>query len=239
MNTRSTMEAEFLALDKVDEEAEWLRSFLKGIPLWSKLVTAVCRHCDGMAILNRAKNHIYNGKSRHVRRRHNMIKDLLRNGIITIDYIKSKENIDNPLTKGLCKEQVIFTSSGEYYGIFLIGITYTRLMCGGIFGNQMAKVAVEEKKHEVECFIRIIITSSKLITQIIAVRLLENGDSVVHVHNESQSVIIWYTKDMGEECSERVTYTLRGLQKAKLTLKDVVKYGDEKSKLLLCEEIQW
>ena len=27
----------------------------------------------------------------------------------------------------------------EYYGIFLIGITYTRLMCGRIFGNQMAK----------------------------------------------------------------------------------------------------
>ncbi|GJT32531.1 ribosomal protein L9/RNase H1 [Tanacetum coccineum] len=27
----------------------------------------------------------------------------------------------------------------EYYGIFLIGITYTRLMCGSIFGNQMAK----------------------------------------------------------------------------------------------------
>nr|GEV23333.1 hypothetical protein [Tanacetum cinerariifolium] len=27
----------------------------------------------------------------------------------------------------------------EYYGIFLIGITYTRLMCGRIFGNQTAK----------------------------------------------------------------------------------------------------
>ncbi|GKB05342.1 hypothetical protein Tco_0833537 [Tanacetum coccineum] len=60
-------------------------------------------------------------------------------------------------------------------------------------------------------------------------------DSVVHVHNESQSVIIWYTKDMGEEYHERVTYTLRGLQKVKLTPKDIVKYGDEKSKLLFCE----
>ena len=27
----------------------------------------------------------------------------------------------------------------EYYGIVLIRITYTRLMCGRIFGNQMAK----------------------------------------------------------------------------------------------------
>ncbi|GKC36307.1 BRCT domain-containing protein [Tanacetum coccineum] len=57
VNTRSTMEAEFVALDKAVEEAEWIRSFLKA----------------------------------------------------------------------------------EYYGMFLIGITYTRLMYGRIFGNQMAK----------------------------------------------------------------------------------------------------
>ncbi|GJT76306.1 ATP phosphoribosyltransferase 1, chloroplastic [Tanacetum coccineum] len=139
VNTRSTMEAEFVALDKAAEEVEWLRSFLEGIPLWPKPVTAVCIHCDSMAALTRAKNHIYNGKSRHIRRRHNTIKDLLRNGIISIDYVKSKENIPDPLTKGLCREQVIFTSRVEYYGIFLIGITYTRLMCGRIFGNQMAK----------------------------------------------------------------------------------------------------
>nr|GEV42418.1 peroxidase 72 [Tanacetum cinerariifolium] len=139
VNTRSTMEAAFVALDKATEEAEWLRSFLEGIPLWPKPVTAVCIDCDIMAALTRAKNHIYNGKSRHIRCRHNTIKDLLRNVIISIDYVKSKENIVDPLTKGLCKEQVIFTSRVEYYGIFLIGITYTRLMCGRIFGNQMAK----------------------------------------------------------------------------------------------------
>ncbi|GJU56829.1 retrovirus-related pol polyprotein from transposon TNT 1-94, partial [Tanacetum coccineum] len=33
VNTRSTMEAEFVALDKAAEEAEWLRSFLEGFPL--------------------------------------------------------------------------------------------------------------------------------------------------------------------------------------------------------------
>ncbi|KAL6204788.1 hypothetical protein ACLB2K_022055 [Fragaria x ananassa] len=40
VNTRSTMEAEFVALDKVAEEAEWLKGFLEGIPLWPKPVTA-------------------------------------------------------------------------------------------------------------------------------------------------------------------------------------------------------
>ncbi|GJW28797.1 ribonuclease H-like domain-containing protein [Tanacetum coccineum] len=78
-------------------------------------------------------------KGSKARIRRNTIKDLLGNGIIYIDYVKSKENIADPLTKGLCREQVIFTSRAECYIIFLIGITYTRLMCGRIFGNQMAK----------------------------------------------------------------------------------------------------
>nr|GEZ51610.1 ATP phosphoribosyltransferase 1, chloroplastic [Tanacetum cinerariifolium] len=111
VNTISTMEAKLVALDKVDE-VEWLRSFLEGIPLWPTHVTVVCIHCESMAALTRAKNHIYNDKSRHIRRRHNTIKDMLRNGIISIDYVKSKENIADDLTKVLCRGQVIFTSSG-------------------------------------------------------------------------------------------------------------------------------
>ncbi|KAJ9539459.1 LOW QUALITY PROTEIN: hypothetical protein OSB04_032192 [Centaurea solstitialis] len=112
VNTRSTMEAEFVALNKAAEQAEWLKSFLKGIPLWPKPIIVICIYCDSMAALTRANNQIYNGKSRHIRRRHNTIKDLLKNGIIFIDYIKSKANIADPLTKGLNREQVIFTSRG-------------------------------------------------------------------------------------------------------------------------------
>jgi hypothetical protein len=101
VNTRSTIEAEFIALDK-------LQSFLKSIPLWPKPVTSICIHCDNMVSLTKAKNQIYNGKSRHIKRRHNTICDLLKNGIISIDYVKSKENIVDPLTKGLNREQVIY-----------------------------------------------------------------------------------------------------------------------------------
>nr|GEU82394.1 putative reverse transcriptase domain-containing protein [Tanacetum cinerariifolium] len=116
----------------VDEEPQTYKAAMESSesPYWKEAIKAA---------LTRAKNQIYNGKSRHIRRRHNTIKDLLRNRIISIDYVKSKENIVDPLTKGLCREQVIFTSRVEYYEIFLIGITYTRLMCDRIFRNQMAK----------------------------------------------------------------------------------------------------
>ena len=71
---RSTMESEFIALDKAAEEAEWLRNFLEDIPVWHKPVTAICIHCDSMAAQARAKSNIYNGKSRQIKHRHNTIK---------------------------------------------------------------------------------------------------------------------------------------------------------------------
>ena len=55
---RSTMESEFVALDKAAEEAEWLRNFLEDVPIWPKLVAAICLHCDNMAAQARAKNSI-------------------------------------------------------------------------------------------------------------------------------------------------------------------------------------
>ena len=109
---RSTMESEFIALDKAAEEAEWLRNFMEDIPLLPKPITAVCIHCDNMAAIARAKNKIYNGTSRHIRRRHSTIRQLLKDGIISLDYVKSKENIADPLTKGLPREQIKYASRG-------------------------------------------------------------------------------------------------------------------------------
>ena len=55
---------------------------------------------------------MYNGKSRHIRQRHNIVRQLLSNGIMTIEYIRSKENNVDPLTKGLTREQVSKSSRG-------------------------------------------------------------------------------------------------------------------------------
>ena len=71
---RSIMESEFIALDKADEEAEWLRNFLEDIPFWPKPMTPICIHCDSQAAIGRDGSIMYNGKSRHIRRRHNSVR---------------------------------------------------------------------------------------------------------------------------------------------------------------------
>ncbi|GKA78709.1 retrovirus-related pol polyprotein from transposon TNT 1-94 [Tanacetum coccineum] len=103
---KSTMESEFIMLDKCREEEEWLRQFVEDIPWWPKLVTAISIHCDSKSALGRAKSTMYNGKSRHIYRRHNSIRQLLSTGVISIDYVASKDNIADPFTKSLSREQV-------------------------------------------------------------------------------------------------------------------------------------
>ena len=109
---RSTMESEFIALDKAGEEAEWLRQFIEDIPRWPKPVSAICIHCDSQSAIGRAHSTMYNGKNRHIRRRHNTVRQLISTGIITVDYVKSKDNIADPLTKGLSRELVQKSSMG-------------------------------------------------------------------------------------------------------------------------------
>ncbi|PHU02705.1 hypothetical protein BC332_27956 [Capsicum chinense] len=55
---------------------------------------------------------VYDDKSHHIRQRHNIVRELLSSGIITVDYVKSKDNVLYPLTKGLSREGVERTSMG-------------------------------------------------------------------------------------------------------------------------------
>ena len=73
---------------------------------------AVCIHCDSQAAIGRARNVMYNGKSRHISRRHDSVRQLLSSGIITIDYVNPTDNIVDPLTKGLTREMIAKTSRG-------------------------------------------------------------------------------------------------------------------------------
>ena len=109
---RSTMESEFVAIDKSGEEAEWLRQFVEDIPRWPKPLTAICIHCDNQSALARAQSMMYNGRSRHIRRRHNTVRQLISTGVISVDYVRSKENIVDPLTKGLSTDKVYRLSRG-------------------------------------------------------------------------------------------------------------------------------
>ena len=56
------------------------------------------------------KNKTFNGKNRHIQLRHNMVKQMLRDGTIFINYVKSEGNLVDPLTKPLGMNMILETS---------------------------------------------------------------------------------------------------------------------------------
>nr|GEY26585.1 hypothetical protein [Tanacetum cinerariifolium] len=88
----STMEYEFVTLAATGKEAEWLKKFLFEIPLWSKPIAPISIRCDSAATLAKAYSQIYNGKSRHLGVRHSMIRKLITNGVISIDFVRCQQN---------------------------------------------------------------------------------------------------------------------------------------------------
>ena len=66
----------------------------------------ICLQYSYIVIIGRALSNMDNGKSRHINRIHITISQLLSVCVISLDYVMSKDNIADPLTKGLNTELV-------------------------------------------------------------------------------------------------------------------------------------
>ncbi|GJX54803.1 zinc finger, CCHC-type containing protein [Tanacetum coccineum] len=110
--TSSTMESEFVALAAAGKEAEWLKNLLLEIPLWVKPIAPISIRCDSAATLAKAYSQMYNGKSRHLGVRHSMIRELITNGVISIEFVRSQQNLADHLMKGLARDLVIKSAEG-------------------------------------------------------------------------------------------------------------------------------
>nr|GEX89562.1 hypothetical protein [Tanacetum cinerariifolium] len=88
----STMESEFVALAAAGKEVEWLRNLILDILLLSKPIAPISIRCDSAATLAKAYSQMYNEKSRHLGVRHSMIRELIMNGLLSIEF-KFKEDL--------------------------------------------------------------------------------------------------------------------------------------------------
>ena len=111
--TRSTMEAELVALETACCEAEWLRQLLMNLPMIEKPIPAILLYCDNQAVIAKVTSKKENMKSsRHVKRRLRSVKDLRTTGVVTFDYIKTDSNLADPFTKGLARKSIQELSKG-------------------------------------------------------------------------------------------------------------------------------
>ncbi len=104
--TLSTMESEFVALFAAGKEAEWLRNLVYEIPLWSKPIAPISILCDNAAALAKAYSQVCNDKCRHLGVRHSMVRELIMNGVISVQFVRSPQNLADHLTKSFPRDLV-------------------------------------------------------------------------------------------------------------------------------------
>ena len=68
--------------------------------------------CDSQAAIVKAKSKIFNGKNRHIRLRHNIVRQLLEIRVISLEFVRSELNLVDPLTKPLTKKLMEEISRG-------------------------------------------------------------------------------------------------------------------------------
>ena len=106
------MAAEFIALAAASKEAEWLRNLLYNVPIWPKPISRILIRCDSEATLAKAYSQVYYRKSRHIGLRHSFIRQLIFDGVIIVTFVRSSENLADPLTKSLARDIVNKNSKG-------------------------------------------------------------------------------------------------------------------------------
>ena len=101
--TRSTFEAELCAFDVTRSEAEWLHGLMFVMLVVSRPLPAFVIYFDRRTTIDKIKSRKYNKKltKRHIQVRLKSIRALVYERIIAIEFIRTQDNIADPLTKGL------------------------------------------------------------------------------------------------------------------------------------------
>ena len=80
--------------------------------LWSKPIPPLNIYCDNQDAIFWASSDCYDGNSRQVRLKHNHVRRLVEEGVISLQYLKSRFNFADPLSKELGKDLMVETCNG-------------------------------------------------------------------------------------------------------------------------------
>jgi len=106
----STMKFELIALDITCSEAEWLKDLLFEFSIVPKSILPISVHTDSRSTIEILKQDNANKKmNKHIQIRLKSVQRLL-DKVVLLDFVKSKKNITDRLTKGLSKSMVLESS---------------------------------------------------------------------------------------------------------------------------------
>jgi transposase InsO family protein len=109
----SSAEAEYVAATTAACHAVWLRRLLKDMGHAVKYTTTI--FCDNSSAIALSKNHVFHKKSKHIDTRYHFIRELVKEGEISLLFCGSKEQLADMFTKPLGK--LAFEYQRQHLGI--------------------------------------------------------------------------------------------------------------------------
>lgn len=103
--TLSTTEAEFVATGACACQAVWVRRILEKLGYEHEGSTTIM--CDSSSAIKLPKNPVMHGRSKHIDVRFHFPRDLVRDGIINLDYCGTKVQVADIMTKPLKLEDFL------------------------------------------------------------------------------------------------------------------------------------
>ena len=99
----SSAEAEYIAATDATCEAVWLRRILSDMEHIEEGPTVI--YCDNMSAIAMSKNPVFHGRTKHIELRHHFIRDMVQNGEIQLEFVNTKEQLADIMTKAVAAEK--------------------------------------------------------------------------------------------------------------------------------------
>jgi hypothetical protein len=95
----STTESEYIALSKAAREARWLRNLFSELGFAQKLLTTIFGDNEGSIAIS--KNPQFHKRAKHIGVQFHSVKEHVRDGVITVESVRSQHQTADVLTKPL------------------------------------------------------------------------------------------------------------------------------------------
>jgi len=97
----STTEAEYVGICNAAKEAAWLRNLLRhiGCDMYAEHTTRI--YGDNQSALRLVANPEFHSRSKHIDVQYHCVRELVEDGIVSVDYISTVDMIADCLTKPL------------------------------------------------------------------------------------------------------------------------------------------
>lgn len=112
----STMEAEYVSMTEAARELVWFKNILTDKEL-NLIIDSCVLHCDNQAAIHFSKSSIENAKTKHIDVRLHYIRDLIKNKVFEVNYVKSQKNPADIFTKPQVKDHIRRFCSEIFEGV--------------------------------------------------------------------------------------------------------------------------